>query len=180
MHKKHQKAFTLVELLLSLAIFGMLMAAVAVAFDASVKNYQDNQGIYRTINAARQTLLRLTNDIRTADKDISVDEDDDHLKLTMSHTINNSIQTKTYRFDKTSKNLYLNTGDSEYLIMLGIENDNENDNKPKNRGIVDDLKITPGHVNGEIRNVRIVMTVTDPDSGVSQTLAAAAVVRRNL
>lgn len=173
MHKKHQKAFTLVELLLSLAIFGMLMAAVAVAFDASIKNYQDNQGIYRTVNAARQTLLRLTNDVRTANNvAIESDEDNDYLSLT---TPDIPPVSMTYRFHRPSGNLYLNTGDSEYL-MLGIVNDN----KQQNRVIVDDLKITPGHVNGEIRNVRIVMTVTDPDSGVSQTLAAAAVVRRNL
>ena len=54
MAKKHKSAFTLVEVLLSLAILGMLMAAVAVAFDASVKNYQVNEGIYRaSIPAAK-------------------------------------------------------------------------------------------------------------------------------
>jgi prepilin-type N-terminal cleavage/methylation domain-containing protein len=62
--QKHKKAFTLVELLLSLAILGMLMAAVAFAFDASVTNYQANEGIYRTVNTGRQVLLRITNDVR--------------------------------------------------------------------------------------------------------------------
>ncbi len=167
MHKKHQKAFTLVELLLSLAIFGMLMAAVAVAFDASIKNYQDNQGIYRTVNAARQTLLRLTNDVRTANNvAIESDEDNDYLSLTTPDIPPVSI---TYRFHRPSGILYLKTDADadEYVLCRHISA----------------MTFSRAAVNGDpdlTRNVRIVMTVTDPDSSVSQKLAAAAVVRRNL
>jgi prepilin-type N-terminal cleavage/methylation domain-containing protein len=166
MHKKHQKAFTLVELLLSLAIFGMLMAAVAVAFDASVKNYQDNQGIYRTVNTARQTLLRLTNDVRTAESVavVGTDGDPDNTQLTL-RTANQDI---TYRYDATDKILYLHTAETNYVLCRNI------DAMSFERAPVADSNPVA------VRNVRIVMTVTDPDSGVSQTLAAAAVVRRNL
>ncbi|MHC4773550.1 MAG: PulJ/GspJ family protein, partial [Planctomycetota bacterium] len=59
--------FTIIEVMMSLVILAILMTAVAFAFDASVTNYQQNRGIYETVNAGRQTLLRITNDLRTAD-----------------------------------------------------------------------------------------------------------------
>jgi hypothetical protein len=75
----------------------------------------------------------------------------------------------TYRFDKPSGILYLddNSDSTEYILCRNVES------MTFNRAYV------PG-APGVVRNVRIVMTVTDPGSGVSQTLAAAAVVRRNL
>ena len=165
MAAKHKSAFTLVELLMSLVILGMLMAAVAVAFDASVKNYQDNQGIYRTTHAARQTLLRLTHDIRTANNvDIDSDDDNDYLSLT---TPDDPAVSITYRLHRPSGILYLKSGADEYVLCRNISA----------------MNFTHATVAGHpdlTRNVRIVLTVTDADSGVSQTLAAAAVVRRNL
>lgn len=167
MKTKHKSGLTLVEMLLSLAILGMLMATVAIAFDASVKNHRDNQGIYRTVNTARQTLLRLTNDIRTADNvevDDFSDPDNDFLSLTPPDPTASDI---TYRFHRPSGILYLHTSDDEYVLCRHIT----------------DLTFTGGPVPDDpdrMRNVRIVLTVTDPDSGISQKLAAGAVVRRNL
>ena len=46
MSKKPQRntvAFTIIELLLALAITAMLLTAAAVAFNASIKNYQENE-----------------------------------------------------------------------------------------------------------------------------------------
>ena len=59
--------FSIVELLLALAIGAMLLVAVAVAFNASAMNYQENEAIFKTVNAARQALLRMTSQLRTAD-----------------------------------------------------------------------------------------------------------------
>ena len=59
--------FTIIEMLISVTLLAMLVTAVAFAFDASVKNYQANQGIYRTVNTARAALLRITNEVRIAD-----------------------------------------------------------------------------------------------------------------
>jgi len=39
---KYSDGFTIVELLVALAIMGLLLAAVAVAFHASIVNYQEN------------------------------------------------------------------------------------------------------------------------------------------
>ena len=52
--------FTIVELLMSLVIMAMLMATVALAFNASVINYTANKDMYRAMNTARQALLRIT------------------------------------------------------------------------------------------------------------------------
>ncbi|MHC5156563.1 MAG: PulJ/GspJ family protein, partial [Planctomycetota bacterium] len=64
--RKKQRGFTLIEVMLSLVILAVLMTAVAFAFDASVTNYQANKGIYETVNRGRQALLRITNDLRSA------------------------------------------------------------------------------------------------------------------
>ena len=64
--RKRRRGFTIVEILLSLTILAILMTAVAFAFDASVTNYQANKSIYQTVNTARQALLRITNDLRSA------------------------------------------------------------------------------------------------------------------
>ncbi|MHC4926463.1 MAG: type II secretion system protein, partial [Planctomycetota bacterium] len=52
-----RNAFTIIEMMMSLVILAMLMTAVAFAFDASVENYNANQGIYKTVNTGRQALL---------------------------------------------------------------------------------------------------------------------------
>ena len=96
---------------LSLAIFGMLMAAVGLAFNASAVNYSQNETMFKAMNTARQALLRITTEIRTAQ--------------------------------------------SVALIGAGAGNDPS-----------------------AIRNVSIYLTVSVDN--LSQTLATAAVVRRNL
>ncbi len=65
-HKQNKKAFTLVEILIGLIITGLLMAAVATAFHASLVNYKANQDIYKASNDLRQSLLRITTQLRTA------------------------------------------------------------------------------------------------------------------
>ncbi len=64
--KKTAKAFTLLEVLLSMAILAALMAAVGLAFDASAKNYTQNEAMFKAMSNARQSLIRVTTDIRTS------------------------------------------------------------------------------------------------------------------
>jgi prepilin-type N-terminal cleavage/methylation domain-containing protein len=52
--------FTLAEILIALAITGLLLAAVAVTFNASVMGYQENEAIFKTVNDGRQALFRIT------------------------------------------------------------------------------------------------------------------------
>lgn len=58
--------FTVVECLISLAICAMLMTAVAVAFNASLVNFRENEEMFQSINSARQALTRMTTQLRTA------------------------------------------------------------------------------------------------------------------
>ncbi len=72
MKRKHSlrrdaTGFTVVECLISLAICAILMTAVAVAFNASLINFCENEEMFQSINSARQALSRMTTQIRTAD-----------------------------------------------------------------------------------------------------------------
>ena len=48
---KYKTGFTIAELLMALAISAMLLVAVAVAFNASAMNYQENEDIFNTIKS---------------------------------------------------------------------------------------------------------------------------------
>ncbi len=50
---KNKAGFNVVELLIALAIAGMLLAAVAVAFNASTTNYRQNEDIFKVVNSQR-------------------------------------------------------------------------------------------------------------------------------
>ena len=45
---KFSGGFTFAELLIALVVTGILLAAVATAFNASIINYQENEDIFRT------------------------------------------------------------------------------------------------------------------------------------
>jgi prepilin-type N-terminal cleavage/methylation domain-containing protein len=174
MNKQNKTAFTLVEVLLSMVILGVLMAAVAFAFDASVTNYKVNEGISRAANTGRQTLLRITNDVRTAQAVgllgvPGIGNDSHPSRLTLMTADGKNV---TYRFDLAAKTLYLitndDTTDADYVLCRNVT------------AMTFYRSTVPDSAPVAIRNVRIVMTIVDADSGVTQTLAAAAVVRRNL
>jgi prepilin-type N-terminal cleavage/methylation domain-containing protein len=166
---KNTKAFTLIEVLMSLVILAILMAAVAVAFDASVTNYQANEGIYRTINAGRQTLLRITNDVRTAQavKPLGLPSGDPPTKLSL---VTADGITIAYRFNSADNTLYLDniTDGTSFVLCRNIQM------------ITFSRTVVPGSNPVAIRDVRIKMDITDNSGDIRQTLAAAAVVRRNL
>jgi prepilin-type N-terminal cleavage/methylation domain-containing protein len=58
------RGFTIIECLIGLAISAILLAAVAVAFNASVTNYRENEDMFWSVNNARQALARMTSEIR--------------------------------------------------------------------------------------------------------------------
>ncbi len=61
--------FTVLECLIGLAISAMLMTALAVAFNASIINYRENEEMFESVNKARQALARMTSEVRTAGYD---------------------------------------------------------------------------------------------------------------
>ena len=168
---KTKKGFTIVELLLSMAILAMLMTAVAFAFDASVKNYEANQGIYKTLNTARQALLRITNDLRTAQavQLIGTGANEDPTDLSECTILLSDSSNVTYRFNSDDNILYYDDNDSgnSYVLCRNVT-----DMTFPRSTVPDDSTA--------IRSVRIVMTVTDDSGDVSQTLAAASIIRKNL
>ena len=166
-------AFTIIEVLMALVILAVLMTAVAFAFDASVKNYHANEGIYKTLNTARQALLRITNDLRTAQAValVGTEAGKDPEDLSECSIILSDGTDITYKFDSTDSTLYYitndDTTDPDYKLCENVTT------MTFDRGTVPDDDTA-------IRNVRIVMTVTDDLGEVTQTLAAGIIIRKNL
>ena len=64
--KNKNGGFTIAEMLVALAVMAMLLTAVAVAFNASAINYDENKDMFDAINMGRQAMMRITNQLRTA------------------------------------------------------------------------------------------------------------------
>jgi len=158
---KFTAGFTIVELLLALAITALLLAAVAVAFNASITNYRENEDIFKTINKARQALFRMTTQIRTGLVDPNDVSSEDRCKLLCADG-----SEITYRYDSADNKLYLHVNDTEtdYVLCdnvaaMAFKKDNN----------------TP---TGDVKSVQISITVVSGD--VQRTVSAAAVVRKIL
>ena len=156
--------FTLVEILIALAITAMLLTAVAVAFNASVINYTENESIYKAINGARQALFRITSQLRTA---TAADPNAASNECTL---ITAEGENLTYRYDGSAKILYLitndDTSDSDYKLCEGVEA------MTFTKDVFVEDSVT------KVRSVQISIDVAA--GGVRKKLAAAAVIRRNL
>jgi prepilin-type N-terminal cleavage/methylation domain-containing protein len=165
---KSNAGFTLIEILLSLAIMGMVMAAVAMAFNASAVNYNQNEAMFKAMNTARQVLLRITTEIRTAQSvaliGAGAGDDPDNSRCSM---ITADSRNVTYRYNSGNNTLYLDDNDasSSYVMCENVT------------AITFERTPVPDEP-ANIRSVRISMTVSVDN--LSQTLATAAVVRRNL
>ena len=149
--------FSIVELLLALAIGAMLLVAVAVAFNASAMNYQENEAIFKTVNAARQALLRMTSQLRTSLPDPAAPANE----CTLITPNNESI---TYRYDNGDNKLYLDTNGNSYVLCEDVT--------------AMTFTKTPTDDGLDCKSVQISMTVAH--GNVQRTVSAAAVIRRNL
>jgi type II secretory pathway pseudopilin PulG len=151
-----------VELLIALAIASMLLAAIAVAINASIINYRENEDIFKVINSARQALLRITSDLRTAD---SANPFSPVNECSLFRANGDDI---TYRYNNVDNKLYLidNSSGSSYVLcenvtaMTFTTQNFVEDTVTKVRGV--QVSITVAHGNAE------------------RKISAAAVVRRNL
>jgi prepilin-type N-terminal cleavage/methylation domain-containing protein len=156
-----EEGFTLVELLISLVIVAMLLAAVAVALNASIINYRENEKIFRSINEARQALTRMTSQIRTG----LVDPNNISDQQTCEVFCSDGSRVK-YHYDSANNRLYLyDYGTStDYLLCDNVSSIT--------------FKKDNNTTSGDVKSVRISITISD--SQITQSLAAAAVVRRAL
>ncbi len=161
---KYKTGFTVAELLLALAIAGMLLAAVAVAFNASIINYRQNEDIFKAINSARQAMFRMITQLRTAD---AVDPNSLASECSLITAEGDDI---TYRYNSGDNKLYLITNDdltdSDYVLC-----DNVTAMTFTRDTVVVDMQTI-------VKSVQISITVAS--SNVQQTVSAAAVIRRNL
>ena len=158
---KYRAGLTMVELLVALAITALLLAAVAVAFHASIVNYQENEETFKAINSARQALFRMTTQIRTG----LVDPNDIANENTCTLLCADESEV-TYRYDSADNTLYLHDHNTsmdyvlcENVTAMAFKKDNNTET-------------------GDVKSVRISMTVAS--GNMQRTLSAAAVVRKIL
>ena len=158
------KGFGVIELLIALAITALLLAAVAVAFNASIINYSENEDIFRAVNSARQALYRITTQLRTA---TAVDPDSPANECAFITAGGEDI---TYLYDSTEGKLYLVTNydltDSDYVLCDNITAMTFT----KNTRTVDSITF--------VASVQITMTVEI--DAIVRTVSGAVVILRNL
>ena len=138
----------------------MLLVAIAVAFNASAVNYQQNEDIFKVVNNARQALFRMTSQLRTANA------------VNMSALPNecsfftSTMEDITYQYRSTDKKLYLitNVDSNEYVLCDNVTA------MTFNRTPTDDVL--------DCKSVQISITVES--NNVEKTISAAAAIRRNL
>lgn len=158
---KSKGGFTLVELLISLALLAMIMAAVGVAVHASAINYKANESIFAAMSTARQATMRITSDLRTG---WAVSGTDPSTQCSFFTADGRDI---TYRFNNADNTLYLD-----------IHSVDSTDSYVLCRNVTA-MTFTRTPATGDpVRNVRLSITVTV--DGQSQTVASAAVIRRNM
>lgn len=167
------KAFTLVECLIGLAISAMLLAAIAVAFDASLVSYTENEDMFHAINDARQAMTRMTAQIRTAGYLPDPNSELLSIQYTAGTVHNCELWTPQgdrirYEFQSPDPNLYLvkisNTTEEKYVLCNNVVNA--------------EFTMTPAATPNDCKSVQIKLTVQCGD--VTRTLSGAAVIRRNL
>jgi len=149
--------FTLVEILIGLAISAMLLAAVAVAFNASVVNYAENEEMYETINNGRQALTRMTSELRTG----YTVEPGSPLGRCEFYTADGA--NTVYELNGTNLRVQKNGG-TPRVLCSGVT--------------ACTFTKTPTDDGMDCKSVQIVLTVRS--GNFSRTLSAAAVIRRNL
>jgi len=168
------KGFTLVEVIISLVILATLMAAVGLAFDASARNYTANEGMYKAMNVARQSLLRITTDVRTAQgvSAIGGSGDTDNRQCSLVRADGIAV---TYHWNDSAAASYDPALDDHTLYLI-INSGPQTGNYVLCRN-VPSMTFDRAMSGLNVRNVRVGMTVTDDIGSVSQTLHTAAVVR---
>ncbi len=162
--KNSPGAFTIVELLIALAITGILVAAIAAAFNASLNNCRVNEDEFAAVNSARQALNRMTTQLRTAD---AVEPNSPANECSL---ITSGSEDITFLYNGDEDKLYLVTNDSnsdpDYLLCDNVTAMTFT----KDTAVQDSVTY--------VKDVIISMTVKH--GTVQKSVSAAAAIRRNL
>lgn len=153
-------AFTIAEVLIVLAITGILLTAVAVAFNASIINYRQNEQMFKMINNARQALCRITSQLRTGH---AVEPNAPNNECSF-HTADDS--DITYQYSNADNKLYVITNSDGHKYVL-CEN-------------VNSMSFTRTLTADGLDCKSVQMSMTVQSGEMQRTLSAAAVIRRNL
>jgi prepilin-type N-terminal cleavage/methylation domain-containing protein len=162
--KNKRCGFTVAELLVALAVMALLLTAVAVAFNASAINYEENKDMFNAINMGRQAIARMTNQLRTAN---AVATAEAATQCSFFDTANANVR---FLYDSTAKILYLypdlaNNPSTRYVLCNNIA------------AMTFARTVVTGSPN-YVKSVQMSMTITV--GGSSQTIASAVVLRKTL
>ena len=162
--KRCSFGLTVVELLLALSIAAILLVGLATAIHASFTNYRENEDMFQAINSARQALLRITSELRTAD---AADPASPANECSLFTANGDDI---TYRYNNADNKLYLITNDDltdpDYVLC-----DNVTAMTFTKQTFVENSQT-------KVRSVQVSMTVARGNA--ERKISAAAVIRRNL
>jgi len=151
-----------VEILLALAIASILLTAIAVAINASIINYRQNEDMFKVINSARQSLFRITSQLRTGYR---VEPSAPNNECSFFTADDEDI---TYRYNNVDNKLYLITNvdltDPDYVLCENVT--------------AMTFTKTPTDDGTDCKSVQISITVAR--GNVERKISAAAAIRRNL
>jgi prepilin-type N-terminal cleavage/methylation domain-containing protein len=156
---KLKSAFTLVEMLICLAVVGVILTAVAIAFDACVANYEANKGISDSIIKANQALSRITTDVRCAN-DVAISEPNNQCSMLTAEGY-----MITYLFNQAEGKLYLVKNGTNHILCEDISSARF------------DRTLDPCDLS-KVTSVQIILTVGT--GNFARDACAAAVIRKNL
>ncbi len=156
----HNQGFTLVELLMALAISSLLLSGLGMAFSASMTSYTVNKDTYEGLNNARLALARMVSELRTG---YWVDP---NASSSQCNFYNASNQDMGYEYRPEDKTLYIVThsDNSDYVLCRNVES-------------AVFTKI-PSEDSGDCQSVHIDLTVASGQ--IEQTFSQSVAVRRNL
>ena len=152
--------FTMAEMLIALMITGMLLAAIAFAFSASVKNFNDNREIFLAANKARQALTQIIPRLRTGqgfNQASPSNECDFYNAASPSQNI-------IYRYDLSDKKLYMIDTNGSHVLCDNVEN----------------MTFTKSWGGTPIDAKSVIISITVTEGSTSQTFSIAVVIRKNL
>jgi prepilin-type N-terminal cleavage/methylation domain-containing protein len=153
--------FTIAEMLVALAVMAILLTAVAVAFNASAMNYNENTEMFNSLNTGRQAMLRITNQLRTAQQ-VPDTVAETNPTVQCSFTPADSNQICRFRYDSNAKTVYLDSNGHSYALCNNVA--------------AMTFNRTPA--TGIVKRVLMSMTITVGNQ--SQTIPGAVVIRKTL
>jgi len=126
-HQHHLRrcraGLSLVEILVALSIAALLLTATAAAFDAALHSYKVNYDTTMVNVAARNSLYRMCNSLRSAWNDPDYDTIDVNVDGTECEFVDAAGRDIIYRYDDTNKQLQmnLNGGEQWYVLVENVE-----------------------------------------------------------